>query len=411
MKKILFSIHCNTVAHKDIALALLHIVASKEYKVDVMSNQKLKLEDNCKQIPFSTDNLTDDYDAVFAYNRKGYNRIRKYSYKKNIPVFYIVGRRDSINEYVYDIANIRQYIVINDGGEFNSRLFPQEYTLHIPYPFLPTKVTSSKSSESDKAIVVCTDDETLFKIIPMLNQQHSLNFTIICGFSSAVKKVANSNIKVIVANDTALIDNLINQADLVIGSGLAILKGVYYQTPAIVVGEYGFGRLLTEENVEQHFNSFFRGRLGAQKNEIILNHLLSYEITTFFEQSSDTIEQQNSKLFRMLPYNPSISILSLLDSLYKPKENVFTQKMRLTSLYSYIEMDENEYLVVDERMTTFCAIMEKEEYDWLMLFKQSSTPEKVFPFVKNKDKRTFVEYIEYLITHKFLIPYNEQAYT
>ena len=411
MKKILFSIHCNTIAHKDIALALLRIIVSKGCRVDLISNQKLHFEDNCKQIPFSAENLTDDYDAVFAYNRKGYNRIKKYSAKKNIPVFYVVSRRDSINEYVYDIANIHQYIVVNDGGRFNSRLFPQEYTQHISYPFLPAKAISLKTSESNKTIVVCTDNETLFKIIPVLNQQHSLNFTIICGFPSVVKKVINSNTKVIGTNDTALIDNLINQADLVIGSGFAVLKSLYHDTPAIVVGELGFGRLLTKENIVQHFNSFFSGRIGGQKNEFIPNDLLAYEITTFFEQNSNITEQQNNELFHLLSYNPENLMFNLLDGLDKLKKNVYTQNLKLTSLYHYIELNENEYLVADERMTTFCAIMEKEEYDWLMLFEQGSTPENVFPFVKNKDKKAFVEYIEYLITHKFLLPYDESANT
>ena len=51
---------------------------------------------------------------------------------------------------------------------------------------------------------------------------------------------------------------LIEEADLIIGAGITAYEGVLRRKPVIVVGDYGFGGLVTPDTFRKHYNNRFR---------------------------------------------------------------------------------------------------------------------------------------------------------
>lgn len=74
-----------------------------------------------------------------------------------------------------------------------------------------------------------------------------------------------SSFEMVTSNDN--VDQWIEKADIVVGSGAIALEGVLHRKPVIVVGEYGFGGLLNPDNLIVHHRNNFQGRIGGRKDE------------------------------------------------------------------------------------------------------------------------------------------------
>ncbi len=94
---------------------------------------------------------------------------------------------------------------------------------------------------------------------------------------------------------------LIEEADLIIGAGITAYEGVLRRKPVIVVGDYGFGGLVTPDTFRKHYNNRFRGKINGARGESFSLENLEKEIhkgfnLTFQElqmMSNQTITLQN----------------------------------------------------------------------------------------------------------------------
>jgi len=388
MKKILFSAHCRTPEQKEIAQSLLGIISSQGHTIDTVTNPDT------------------DYDVIFAYNLKGYHRIRRLAKTKKIPVIYAVRQEDCIEEYLYDVSSISKILLINDGNELPRQLFfPEECSIYIPYPYLPPQQNIA-ISDSSANIVVATDDRTLLKIVPALNNYTKYNFTIVTGISSVIKETVNTNSTVLSAKRTNTIE-LIRNADLVIGFGRVILTALGYGKPAIVVGRYGFGRRVTPENIDQHLHALFRGRPGAQGEEAIPFHLLLHEIDSCMNATPEENKLISNSLadFLTAKYEQTAALINDLICSVCASMSVLDMRLKLSSLYRFIPYNESSYLVVDDRMLKLHAMIDQDEYDLIHSFEETTTTKAVMD--KNLYRKTpkrFIAFIEYLVAYKFLVP-------
>jgi len=408
MKQILLSAHCKTHEQKNIVKVLLKMLVSKNHRIDVTANFDLDIQKNNVQ-SVSVENLpTKDYDVILAYNLKGYQHIKSLVKAQNIPVIYIVNRENSEAEYLHDLSLISRFLVINDGTDFFHQLLPQECSIEIPYPYLLPQQNSAFVNSSDN-ILVATDDKTLLKIIPVLNNYGKYNFTILTGIPSVIKKIVNANCTVISAKRTNVAD-CIKNASLVIGCGLPILISISYGKPAIVAGKFGFGRRVTLENIENHLYSMFKGRLGALGEEIIPFHLLSYEIDSCMNAKPSENETIAESLIDFLTAKQERTV-DLIDRLICSADNsksALDIPLRLSSLYKFISFSASSYLVVDDTTLKMHAMIEQDEYDLIHSFEKGAVAQTLMlQNLFGKTPKQFVSFVKYLVAHKFLLPYNE----
>jgi hypothetical protein len=392
MKKILLSAHCKTQEQKNIVQALAEIILSGDYCID------------------TTIDLDKRYDVILAYNLTGYRRISRLAKTKNIPVIYTVRQEDCVEECLHDVSLISRFLIINDGDDLSHQLFPEECTTYIPCPcLLPSQ--DSMIPDSYAGILVVTDDKTLLRMVPALNNYTKYHFTIITGIPSVVKKMLNANCTAVAAGRANRID-LIKNAALVIGSGKAILTGICYGKPAIVAGKCGFGRRITLENAAQHYYSLFKGRLGAQGEEVIPFHLLSHEIDACMNAQPEENQAIANSLsdFIMTKQEQTASLIDNLINFAIVSKPILDTPLRLSSLYRFIALDESSYLVVEDRTLKAHGMVDQDEYHLIRSFEAGATARSVMrktPY--HKTSKRFVSFIEYLITHKFLMPYDQKT--
>jgi len=410
MKKILLSAHCKTYEHKNITQVLLKILLSKGHFVDILANFVVDIQQNNVQQVVSTDVQTNDYNIILAYNLKGYQNIRNLAKSKNIPVIYIIKRENYIKEYLYDVSLIYKFLIINDGNSLPRQLFSEDCSIHIPYPYLPPQ-QNRITTDPPVNILVATDDKTLLKVVPVFNDYGKYNFTIVTDFPSVIKKVVNANCTVVSAKRTNMIESIKN-AVLVIGCGLPILASIGSGKSAIVVGEFGFGRRLTPENVEQHLHSLFKGRLGASGEEIIPFHLLSHEIDFCMNAKSSENEAIGNSIvdFLTAKYEQTTSLIDTLICSACTSNSILDMQLRLSSLYRFIAINESSYIVVDNRMMKIHAMVDQDEYDLIHSFEDGSTAGTVMrKSLYHKTTEQFISFIEYLISYKFLVNNDERT--
>jgi len=410
MKKILFSAYCKTYEQKNITKVLLEMLWSKNHSIDITANFDLDVQRDSVQLIPVDDLQTKDYDVILAYNLKGYQCIKKMAKSQNIPVIYIVNRENSEKEYLHDLSLISQFVVINDGGDLLYQLFPNKCSVNIPYPYLPQQNIVAANSDT---ILVATDDKTLLKIIPVLNNYGKYNFTIVTDIPSVIKKIVNANC-IVVARKGINIADCIENARLVIGCGLPALMSIGYGKPVVVAGKFGFGRRVTIENIEQHLYSMFRGRLGALENEIIPFHLLSHEIDACMNAKSADNETIAKSLidFLTMKQEQTISLIDTLISSTNNSKSILDIPLRLSLLYKFVAFGESSYLVVDDTTLKMHAMIEQNEYDLIHSFEKGTVAKTIMQQnLFGKTPKQFVSFVEYLVAHKFLLPYNETPTT
>ena len=74
------------------------------------------------------------------------------------------------------------------------------------------------------------------------------------------------------------ISEAVNEAGLIIGARGISYEGLLQRKPVIVVGEYGFGGLVTPDTLHEQYNNYFRGKINGIKAESVsYTHLDVYK--------------------------------------------------------------------------------------------------------------------------------------
>ena len=401
MKKILFSAFCNNISHINIVKGLADMIVSKGNQIDVMTNIDLGVDLQSIHT-INTEDTVPKYDLIFAFNLKGLNRIKKYQ-KKNIPIIYVLCSRDIEDEYLYESDKFDKILLINNDINFYPHLLPDEYTIPINIPSELVRDISLKKDYSDN-ILVCLNYEILLKFISTLNRILKYNIKIITDKPNKIKKLVNVNIQVIEQVDTML-DEYIKNTSLVISNGDIILKSLQFSKPSIVIGQYGFGRLLTSSQFAQQYLSGFNGRIGANMNELLPLKLIEFEIHRTMDliaSSSCETEELIDNFTNEFDLTSQI-IEKLINEVCIQKSEYWNSYYKLGTVYFYIKKSENKYIVIDRRVNKVFSIINDDEYNIVKLFANSSTPKNIYNSLESIDEKEFKKFIQQLILNKMIV--------
>lgn len=94
--------------------------------------------------------------------------------------------------------------------------------------------------------------------------------------------------------------DLIEDADLVIGSKSVAREAVLRQKPVIVIGAYGSGGLLTPDTITEHYRNGFIGRIGGMKNEYFSLDQLQHDIEKGFNLTFQELGFMCNQMNRLL---------------------------------------------------------------------------------------------------------------
>lgn len=105
-------------------------------------------------------------------------------------------------------------------------------------------------------------------VIAFANSNPRMNLTIVAGTEVMLilETLKNNNVTLI---EVDKFSQSISDFDLAITSDYYALKSLYLGVPTIIVGNRGFGGLLSTQNVADHLKWHFSGRIGGELNEMI----------------------------------------------------------------------------------------------------------------------------------------------
>ena len=77
-------------------------------------------------------------------------------------------------------------------------------------------------------------------------------------------------------------------------------EGVLQRKPVIVVGEYGFGGLVTPDTLHEQYNNYFRGKINGIKAEYFSLERLEEEIRRGFALTFQELQMMSNQTIRFL---------------------------------------------------------------------------------------------------------------
>lgn len=387
--KILFLSHCYRTIH--------HLLVKEMKSCLEIYNHKV----------ISKFNSDITYDCILVFNRKELKKYQKVFDALKIPIVYLFCISDIAEEYPV-LEHVTKIIVLKDKilnvqHLFSSSLIYQEMILPINKTELKIQKSIIPTKSNDKHLIyVNIDDEyfggmTFLKLLSLFNQLQG--YEIRYQSNKGIRRqFVNKNIRLI--NSKCDIEDCINQAHIVIASGYTAYLAVMHEKKTIVVGEKGYGGLVTEDSLEYHMANFFQGRNGGKFDEYIPFPLMAKAIET---DMPDVLKIRDKLLFlqnknqkswiQLIEAIGSFSLKECIDltmiyifnpdySLMKINKRIWIFKRIFRTLYKSINESESAVICAFQKPNSIHGVLSR------------------FPAEYEKDIR---EYIDELIAKKILI--------
>lgn len=225
------------------------------------------------------------YDCIICINGNSYKYLRKKGIDiSNTPIIYIYCAKDSFKEFPYCYSRFTEILCIQDGTNTFSLNYSFIKKIRIP-------LLSNNNNVNCRNIIIGGDDSLLVRISKTINTIDALfDNLIVISNTNIVRRFLNKNIVHIngVRNDIS--EQLLN-AKVVIGSGDIIARAVSMGISSIVVGEEGYGGVITETNFNFFHRTGFNGRVGGSYFEYIPEDLIIAELKDFLNTGSDSLKE------------------------------------------------------------------------------------------------------------------------
>ena len=342
------------------------------------------------------------YDCILVFNKKALKKYETMRINKQSSVIYLFCLSDIAEEYI--VADFVTTTII-----FKDKILNTNHLSLIQYLFqdmiFPSWVSPKTNIVNEKPVIyIKIEDDylgklTFLKLLPLLNLMD--NFVIHYQSNHSISRhLINKHIKIIQNKHDILKE--IDKADIVIGSGIVATFAIQKEKKTIVIGERGYGGLVTEENLGYHISNCFQGRKGGKLDEIIPLDLVKKAIEAEKSDAKKTMEQ--------------------LTLMLKQRENNFIQRIEnAISITNKVVLDDSSLYY---RLNPDLDIIKKNKRFWLYkrvfgtmyksinesesaviyAFREAKTIQKalsIFPAEYEEDIR---EYIHELIEKKILIP-------
>lgn len=272
--KILFLSHTYKTAHDVLTRGIIEVLTRNNHCVDCEPQESVS------------------YDCVFVFNRRALENYDVMLREKQLPVIYFFCLSDITREYIVtDIMSLTLMFKdkILNIGNFPYRILYQD----MIFPSYISKSAPHNYNERPLIYIRIENDYlgelTFLKLLPLLNQMDNYLIHYQSEHSGLQHLITNPCVEII--NSKQNIREEINKADIVIGSGMIAAFSVQQEKKIIVVGERGYGGLVTNENLKYHISNCFQGRNGGKLDEAIPIQLVLKAIEAENSDTKETAKQ------------------------------------------------------------------------------------------------------------------------
>ncbi len=373
-------------------------------------------------LEYSLENNRDiSFNIVIAYTSLGLKQVLPFARQRHIPIVYVVKCSEIATEY-HNISSVSKMVLIGGEKAISTELLRKdlikEMSILPPLQFLfHTKKTShSKDREGQKHLLVDISSVDL-KYSPIY-QMTSL-FNVLAKYKITILYEDNPLLPIFNTNITTLdkskvcVDSLITQSDIILANGETILKAVMAGKPCVVVGELGYGGIITPKSLKIYYKNNFQGRIGGYLNEYIPQHILQDDIHKLMMldfQKIDISATENKQALEELYKEHTQQWHNLLKEIIQQDEGIKIHLidcvLQLSSDFSLLTSPNDKFALIYETTSQVHSNFGKEEASIISLFRKPIKVKKVLERSNYRENsKIFMEFIQILVNEKILVPY------
>ena len=387
MKKILFASYILNARDAYFCEYLVKFLINQKYLIKIISNKRyiagisdIYEENMCQN--------ADLYDLILAYNKQGFKFIKSYRIEK--PIFYLCNSDDLYKEHI----ERNKYSELFLSGR------PKIFIDNNCYCLLNTFFTETHNNEhkKDYLVIAVNSITTIQKLTPLLNTLFAYRIYIISIKDYISFKYINPNIHIV--NNRNKIDDLFRDAQLIIADDQSVIRGILLKKPVLLVGQYGYGGLITNENFDLLYRYGFSGRPGGNFGEYLPYDLITYDIQEAHNILDNELELIRRRLIIKLEGEYS-SLIRKID---------YYIELRHSKIHQYMLVKNPIYSIISNEVSNSCYLINNitnqmlyditaEECSYLIFFE---TPHHINDF-KNEIYKLNMETLNELISLKILI--------
>ncbi len=365
-----------------------------------------------------TDNFQNrTFDVIVAYTDLGLQQILPIAKQQKTPIVYVVDSDEIETAYTH-ISYVNKVVLIGNTKTIPIEIIRKDLFEVIPMWVFPQKeidTPQKETSKKEKQLLIDIRKYNLqhpliYKLIPLCNLMVKLKVTILYE-EKPLLPLLNNNIKMLDRNKVS-VEDMIVQSDIVVANGDTVLKSVLLGKPCVVVGEQGYGGVITPQNLKIFYQNDFQGRIGGYLNEYIPEHLLQNDIqklTSLEDEKQKEFTKENKKIFLEIYKEFSkkwANILSEVIEQEKSTKDLINCSLKLSSDFSLLPFPDDKFVLSYKETRQVHSNFGKEEATIILLFKEPVKVKEALEKSDYKDEKTmFLEFVQMLVNEKILMPY------
>lgn len=348
------------------------------------------------------------YDYMIAFDQKNMNRIKKV-FGDQSKIIYITRASEAAREYhCNDVCIYKSFVFLDRKCHLNLSGAHNRVFMNMLAPGVGLDQVTDKADGDSSVIYIDIDNDMLnsdicLKILPLMNALPDYQIYLYTK-NRTIAPLINKHIKIV--NNTNEIAEYINRSDIVIGSGYAALLACKLKKKVIVVGERGYGGLVTDANVHTFYLNFFQGRNGGNLDEYVPLRLLMQDIKAVMD------EQEKQLLSERLRQSEKENINLFLSMLEGYPQDADHADGRYTINPCYrVDKVGRYFYVIDANIDKRIKRINESECVIMLEFRDSNTIPALLNKYPVEYKEDICQFVQELIEKKYLVPYIKPEFT
>ena len=380
-----------------------------KHQVSYIISQKDNLDKSETFIDALKNNL---FDIVINFSPSLFDQLLILCKNQQVPFFQMTQEIFFIEEKRKDINFLCHFIFLSNGDTIPNLLSSNDYIYILPAIFSGINRPIKKENTETLKIVINIHCDNIrfspiYELIPFLNVIPNSSIHIVDDYLQ--DSFLNPNIELSRTKNTN-IKNLISEADIVIGSKDFISYGILGEKFCVVVGEKGYGGIVSPDLFNNQYENYFQGRIGGTLGESTPQTLLNDDIGFFLSMNEDernNLYLKNKTLFEEIQKTHLLSLEKFIvdktekcieyNSSFKNVTLVFSNDFELTSI------SDEKFVLINKRSQHIHSHFEVEEADIIKSFyKENSVQNAMITNKYEQNQDIFIEFVKTLCDDKIL---------
>jgi len=319
------------------------------------------------------------FDIIIVFNKESLISVTDVFQWKSVPIIYLFDDIDK--NLAWNHPGVVKNIVIGESMFQLPPFIAQNEDYYLMYPIFDIKSVRqngvSNFNLEELRLLFCVNDKVLLFLVPEINKIIHYKTTIICDNINLFRGLFNTSVRVLESCNISLSEQILG-TDIFIGEKSKAALSISMCKSTIIVGQEGYGGMISAINIVQQAQNGFKGRIGGCSNEYIPIDLLFKDIDNCarykqYPTYCDTLLYLSNQLNH---YNEdNINMITdyiasgLLINMLKLEEKLLI----LDDNYFITSISDNKYLITDANIYKHVGILSDEEYCFIKQFRNPQT--------------------------------------